>query len=159
MKAKLSHLLSSPGVLFCLPQVRKTGCRFRSIVSSVNTYNYILASYSVAILQPISTNQYTVRLFKLVSQIEPKRVKAWQSNNVLFRCILSTYKSASWGNTRHLSWKIVFSYWSSGFTHPVLFYGKLQYWNLPLRRATFFLTVNTTTKSMVLPWVRHWDLS
>ena len=32
-----------------------------------------------------------------------------------------------------------------------LFYA--SYWTLPPRRATFFLTVNTTTKSMLLPWV------
>ena len=52
---------SSSGVLYGLPKVHKTGCPFRSIVSSVNTYNYNLASYLVSILQPISTNQYTVR--------------------------------------------------------------------------------------------------
>ena len=33
---------------------------FRPIVSSVNTYNYNLANL-VSILQPISTNQYTVK--------------------------------------------------------------------------------------------------
>ena len=52
---------SSPGVLYGLPKVHKTGCPFRPIVSSVNTHNYNLASYLVSILQPISTNQYTVR--------------------------------------------------------------------------------------------------
>ena len=49
---------SSPGVLYGLPKVHKTGCPFRPIVSSVNTYNYNLASYLV---QPISTNRYTVK--------------------------------------------------------------------------------------------------
>ena len=52
---------SSPGVLYGLPKVHKTGCPFRPIVSSVNTYNYNLASYLVGILQPISTNQHTVK--------------------------------------------------------------------------------------------------
>ena len=52
---------SSPGVLYGLPKVHKTGCPFRPIVSSVNTYNYNLASFLVGILQPISTNQYTVK--------------------------------------------------------------------------------------------------
>ena len=51
----------SPGVLYGLPKVHKTGCPFRPIVSSVNTYNYNLASYLVSIFQPISTNQYTVK--------------------------------------------------------------------------------------------------
>ena len=35
---------SSPGVLYGLPKVHKTGFSFRRIVSSVNTYNYNLAS-------------------------------------------------------------------------------------------------------------------
>ena len=52
---------SSPGVLYGLPKVHKTGCPFRPIVSSVNTYNYNLASYLVGILQPLSTNQHTVK--------------------------------------------------------------------------------------------------
>ena len=52
---------SSPGVLYGLPKVHKAGCPFRPIVSSVNTYNYNLASYLVGILQPISTNQHTVK--------------------------------------------------------------------------------------------------
>ena len=42
---------SSPGVLYGLPKVHK----------AVNTYNYNLASYLVGILQPISTNQHTVK--------------------------------------------------------------------------------------------------
>ena len=52
---------SSPGVLYGLPKVHKAGCPFRPIVSSVNTYNYNLASYLVGILQPISTNHHTVK--------------------------------------------------------------------------------------------------
>lgn len=36
---------------------------FRPIVSSLNTYNYNLASYLVSILQPISTNQSTIKDF------------------------------------------------------------------------------------------------
>ena len=39
----------------------KHGCPFRLIVSSVNTYNYNLAPYLVRILQPISTNQFTIK--------------------------------------------------------------------------------------------------
>ena len=52
---------SSPGVLYGLPKVHKTGCPFRPIVFSVNTYNFNQASYLVGILQPISTNQHTVK--------------------------------------------------------------------------------------------------
>ena len=52
---------STHGVLYGLPKVPKPGCPFRPIVSSVNTYNYNLASYLVRILQPISTNQFTIK--------------------------------------------------------------------------------------------------
>ena len=52
---------SSPGVLYGLPKLHKAGCPYRPIVSSVNTYNYSLASFLVSILQPISTNQHTVK--------------------------------------------------------------------------------------------------
>ena len=53
---------STPGILlYGLPKVHKPGCPFRPIVSSVNTYNYNLASYLVRILQPISTNQFTIK--------------------------------------------------------------------------------------------------
>ena len=52
---------SSPGVLNGLPKVHKTGCPFRPIVSLVNAYSDNLVSYLVGILQPISTNQHTVK--------------------------------------------------------------------------------------------------
>ena len=44
-----------------LPKVHKSGWPFRPIFTSVNTYNYNLASYLVHILQPISTNQLTIK--------------------------------------------------------------------------------------------------
>ena len=52
---------SSAGVLYGLPKVHKAGCPFRPIVSSVNTYNYNLASFLVSVLKPISTNQFTIK--------------------------------------------------------------------------------------------------
>ena len=52
---------STLGVLYGLPKVHKSGCPFRPIVSSINAYNYNLASYLVRVLQPISTNQFTVK--------------------------------------------------------------------------------------------------
>ena len=52
---------STPGVLYGRPKIHKPGCPFRPIVSSVNTYNFNLASYLVRILQPISTNQFTIK--------------------------------------------------------------------------------------------------
>ena len=52
---------STHGVLYGLPKVHKSGCPFRPIVSSVNIYNYNLASYLVRVLQPVSTYQFTVK--------------------------------------------------------------------------------------------------
>ncbi|XP_068673073.1 uncharacterized protein [Montipora foliosa] len=51
---------STAGVLYGLPKVHKTGCPFRPIVSSVNTYNYNLACFLVDVLKPMSTNQFTI---------------------------------------------------------------------------------------------------
>ena len=50
---------SSHGVVYGLPKVRKQGCPFRSGI--VNTYNYNLATYLVRILQPVSTNNFTIK--------------------------------------------------------------------------------------------------
>ena len=52
---------STAGVLYGLPKIHKTGCPFRPIVSSVNTYNYNLTSSLVTVLKPISTNQFTIK--------------------------------------------------------------------------------------------------
>ena len=52
---------STAGVLYGLPKIHKTGCPFRPIVSSVNTYNCNLASFLVTVLKPISTNQFTIK--------------------------------------------------------------------------------------------------
>ncbi|XP_068723463.1 uncharacterized protein [Montipora capricornis] len=68
---------STAGVLYGLPKVHKTGCPFRPIVSSVNTYNYNLASFLVDVLKPISTNQFTIKnSFSFVDW-----VKTLQHNN------------------------------------------------------------------------------
>ena len=100
---------SSPGVLYGLPKVHKTGCPFRPIVSLVNTYNYNLASYLVSIFQPISTNQYTVKdSFSFADW-----AKKYKHNNGIMCSLdvssLFTLKSATRRNTKHLSRQIVFS--------------------------------------------------
>jgi len=82
---------SSPGVLYGLPKVHKAGCPFRSIVSSVNTYNYNLASYLVGILQPIFSDQQKVKdSFSFADWAKTK-----QRNNVFFGCHFSIYKCAA----------------------------------------------------------------
>ena len=55
------HMVLPASVLYGLPKVHKLGCLFRPIVSSINTYNYSLASYFVRILQPISKNPFTIK--------------------------------------------------------------------------------------------------
>jgi len=52
---------STAGVLYSLPKIHKSGCPFCPIVSSINTYNYNLASFLVGVLKPISTNQFTIK--------------------------------------------------------------------------------------------------
>ena len=59
---------STHGVLSGLPKIHKTGCPFRPIVSSTNTYNYNLASYLKSVLQPISTNCYSVKEFFIFAE-------------------------------------------------------------------------------------------
>ena len=55
------HSGSRSGILYGFPKVHKPGCPFLPIVSSVNTYNYNLASFLVRILKPVSTNKFTVK--------------------------------------------------------------------------------------------------
>lgn len=50
-----------PGVLYSLSKLHKSGCPFRCIVSSINTYNYNHASYLVCWLKHVSTNQFTIK--------------------------------------------------------------------------------------------------
>jgi len=60
---KILPCSSTAGVLYGLPKIHKSGCPFRPIVSSINTYNYNLASFLVGVLKPISTNQFTIKDF------------------------------------------------------------------------------------------------
>ena len=56
---------SSPGILYGLSKVHKTGCPFRPIVSSFNTYNYNLILTLFLCLsqsQPTNTLKKTVRM-------------------------------------------------------------------------------------------------
>lgn len=58
---KILPSASHPGVLYSLPKLHKSGCPFRCIVSSINTYNYNHASYLVCLLKHVSTNQFTIK--------------------------------------------------------------------------------------------------
>lgn len=60
---KILPSASHPGVLYSLPKLHKSGCPFRCIVSSFNTYNYNHASYLVCLLKHVSTNQFTIKDF------------------------------------------------------------------------------------------------
>ena len=66
---------SSPGVLYGLAKVHKTGCPLRPIALSVNTYNYNLESYLIGRLQSISTNQHTVE--------DPFRFADWAKADIV----------------------------------------------------------------------------
>lgn len=58
---KILPYASHPDVLYGLPKLHKSGCPFRCIVSSINTYNYNHASYLVCLLKNVSTNQFTIK--------------------------------------------------------------------------------------------------
>ena len=66
----LSPQGSKPGILYGLPKVHKETCPVRPIMSAIGTYNYGLAKFLVPILQPITSNQYTVNSsFSFVKEI------------------------------------------------------------------------------------------
>ena len=61
---------STPGVLYGLPKVHKDNCPTRPILSAIGTYNYKLAKFLVPLLQPLTTNQFTVTdSFSFVKEI------------------------------------------------------------------------------------------
>ena len=61
---------SSPGVLYGLPKAHKSDCPARPILSAIRTYNYKVAKFFVPILQPYTSNEFTVKdSFSFVSEI------------------------------------------------------------------------------------------
>ena len=61
---------STPGILYGLPKVHKINCPVRPILSAIGTYNYKLAKFLVPLLQPITSNQFTVKdSFSFVNEI------------------------------------------------------------------------------------------
>ena len=54
---------SSPGFLYGLPKIHKTGNSIRSIFSTINTFNYKLDKYFVPILEPLTLNEFTLKFF------------------------------------------------------------------------------------------------
>ena len=100
-----------PGVLYGLPKVHKSGCPFRPIISSVKTYNYNLASYLLRILQPISTNQFTIKdSFSFADW--PRRITItmkWCARLTLVRRLQTFH--ATWWDKKNLSWQVVCPPW------------------------------------------------
>ena len=52
---------SSPGILYGLPKTHKPDVPIRPILSTIGTFNYKLANFFVPILQPLTSNQYTMK--------------------------------------------------------------------------------------------------
>ena len=130
------------------------GCPFRPIVSSVNTYNYNLASYLVSILQPISTNQYTVKdSFSFADW-----AKKYKHNNGIM-CSLdvsSLFTNVPLEETLNICLDKLYSL-ADPPTLPRLVLRKLL--EFDTKNSHFLFDGKYTTKSMVLPWARHWALS
>ena len=67
---ELCPRVSKPGILYGLPKVHKAGCLSRPVMSAIGTCNYSLAKFLVPILQPHTSNQYTVHSsFSFVKEI------------------------------------------------------------------------------------------
>ena len=52
---------SSLGVFYGLPKIHKAGFPIRPIISTIGTFNYNLAKYLVKVIEPITTNKYTLK--------------------------------------------------------------------------------------------------
>ena len=52
---------SSPGILYGLPKTHKLGNPIRPILSTLNTFNYKVAKYLVPILEPLTSNEFTLK--------------------------------------------------------------------------------------------------
>ena len=58
---KRLHISSAaPGKLYGLPKVHKTNFPVRPIMSAIGTYNRALAKFLVPLLQPLTTNPFTI---------------------------------------------------------------------------------------------------
>ena len=51
---------SHPGILYSLPKIHKENAPVRPILSAIGTHNYKLAKFLVPILEPITTNKFTI---------------------------------------------------------------------------------------------------
>ena len=75
--AYLSPSGTSPGVLYGLPKTHKINVPIRPILSTIGTFNYNLAKYLVPIIEPLTTNEYTLKnSFEFV-----KDIKSINNNN------------------------------------------------------------------------------
>ena len=65
----LSTSGSRPAIMYCLAKVHKVVTdslpSFRPILSAIGTPSYKLAKFLVPILEPLTTNRYTLRLFHI----------------------------------------------------------------------------------------------
>ena len=52
---------SKPGIMYGLPKVHKEGVPLRPILSARGTHTYNLAKHLVSVINPITTNEYTVQ--------------------------------------------------------------------------------------------------
>ena len=52
---------SASGILYGLPKTHKTGVPVRPVLSTIGTFNYSLAKFLVPIIEPLTTNQYTLK--------------------------------------------------------------------------------------------------
>ena len=64
------HLSSSrPGILYGLPKIHKKDTPLRPILSSIGTCGYKIAKFLVPILEPLTSNQFTIFYSSFASEI------------------------------------------------------------------------------------------
>ena len=59
--SKLFSSGASLGVLYGLPKIHKVGNPIRPVLNTIGTFNYNLAKFFVPLLEPLTTNEYTLK--------------------------------------------------------------------------------------------------
>ena len=71
----ISTFGSSPGILYGLPKTHKKDVPVRPVLSTIGSFNYNLAKFLVPIIEPLTTNQYTLKnSFEFVNDIKKKNL-------------------------------------------------------------------------------------
>ena len=69
---------STPGILYCLDKIHKSGCPARPMLSAIGTYHYKIAKFLVSILQHLAPEPYPVKdSFSFVKEFASHRIDSY----------------------------------------------------------------------------------